>query len=160
MIVTAKQIRGRRLLWGTLALAALVMSCGTMAAERTVLDPPLPPKQSAKIQKKWGMEVVAIRLSAGGSMIDFRYRVVDPDKAAFLTDRNLAAYLVDQESGRALEIPTTAKVGPLRQTTPNDKPEEGRVYFMLFGNPGKSIQSGSKMTLAIGDVKIKNLVVQ
>ena len=160
MIVTAKQIRGRRLLWGTLALAILVASSGAMAAERTVLDPPLPPKQSAKIQKKWGMEVVAIRLSAGGSMIDFRYRVVDPDKAAFLTDRNLAAYLVDQESGRALEIPTTAKVGPLRQTTPNAKPEEGRVYFMLFGNPGRSIQSGSKMTLAIGDVKIKNLVVQ
>lgn len=133
---------------------------GATAAERTEIESPLPPKQSAKIQKKWGLEIVAVRLSAAGGMVDFRYRVVDPEKAAFLTDRNLKAYLLDQASGRALEVPTTAKIGPLRQTTPYEKPEEGRIYFMLFGNPGKLIQSGSKVTLAIGDVKIKNIPVQ
>jgi hypothetical protein len=163
-IVTAKnQHRGRRSWCRNFVLAVLVIllaPAAAMAAERTEIESSLPPKQSAKIQKKWGLEVIAIRLSAAGSMVDFRYRVVDPDKAAFMTDRNVKAYLVDQATGRVLEVPTTAKIGPLRQTTPYEKPEERRIYFMLFGNPGRAIQSGNKVTLAIGDVRIKNLVVQ
>ncbi|RMG84918.1 MAG: hypothetical protein D6708_16425, partial [Candidatus Dadabacteria bacterium] len=33
------------------------------------------------VREKWGIEVVGVMLSAGGYMLDFRYRVVDPEKA-------------------------------------------------------------------------------
>ena len=146
-------------------IAVALLVCGALAfpagaSTATKETDPLPPKRSAKVQKKWGIEIVAVRTSAAGRMIDFRYRVMDSDKAAFLTDRNLKAYLVDEESGLVLSVPNTAKLGPLRQTTPYTHPDPGRIYFMLFGNTGRVVHSGSKVTLAVGDVRIKNLVVQ
>jgi hypothetical protein len=48
-------------------------------------------------------------------------------------------------------------VGALRQKT--IKPEAGRIYFILFGNPNV-VKEGSKVTLVIGDVKVENLTVE
>lgn len=113
----------------------------------------------SEVAERWGVEILSLRLTAAGNMIDLRYRIVDPDKAVFLVDRTIKAYLLDQESGRAVGVPNTAKVGPLRQTTKYGKPPADRVFFMLFANPGRVIEPGSKMTLAVGDLRVENLVL-
>ena len=53
-----------------------------------------------------------------------------------------------------LEVPRPAKTGPLRPTNP---PEEGRIYFMLFSNPGV-VKAGDEVTVQIGDFEAEVVV--
>ena len=111
-----------------------------------------------RLEKRWGIEVASVRLSANGKMVDFRYKVTDPDKATELGDREAKPLLIDQASGSTLLVPKTPKIGPLRQTA--QKPEPGKVYFMLFANPGNVVKAGSKVAVAIGDFRAENLTVE
>lgn len=105
-----------------------------------------------------GIKVDGIRLSAAGYMLDFRYRVLDPVKAAPLLDRKIQPYLLDEASGARLAVPDSPKVGRLR-TTSRNKVIPGRNYYILFANPGRYLQAGSKVTLVAGDARISDLTV-
>jgi len=109
------------------------------------------------IEEKWGVKVLTLRQSAGGYMLDFRYRVTNAEKAAPLFDRTTKPYLVDQATGATCMVPESSKIGALRQTR---KPMADRNYFIIFANPGKYIKKGSRMTLIIGDFRIENLIVE
>jgi hypothetical protein len=111
----------------------------------------------ADMEKKWGVRPVAVLLSAGGYMLDFRYHVSDAEKAAPLFSRQIKPYIIDQSSGAKFFVPETAKVGALRQTR---KPYPDKNYFIIFGNPAKYVKKGSKVTVVIGDLKIENLTVE
>lgn len=110
----------------------------------------------AAIEKKWGIEIISIRQTAAGHMLDFRYRVVDPEKAAPLFVRQTKPYLIDQASGKVLAVPDMPKVGALRST---NTPQKGRTYWMFFGNPGV-VKAGGKVSVVIGDFRVENLTVE
>lgn len=116
--------------------------------------------QRTLLQETLGIETQGISLSAAGHLLDFRYRIIDPDKALAFVDRRFKPYLIDEASGAHLAVPAPPKVGPLRQTSKYGKPRQGRVYFVLFGNPGGLVKRGNKVTVVIGDVEIPGLVVQ
>jgi hypothetical protein len=97
-------------------------------------------------------------MSAGGYMIDFRYRVVDPEKAKPLLSRESKATLVDHATGTVLFVPTAPKVGSLRQTS--RQPLAGRTYFILFSNLSRTVKPGSGVDVVIGDFRAENLVVE
>lgn len=108
------------------------------------------------LAERWGVEVTSVRLSASDHMIDFRYRVLDADKAAPLFTRQTKPNLIHLASGKVLAVPQPAKVGALRSTRP---PQAGKIYWMFFGNPGM-VKAGDKVTVVIGDFRAENLVVQ
>jgi len=137
------------------AILSLANSWATtnVAAGKNVIQ------QKLAIEEQWGVTIESLRTSANGHLLDFRYRIKDPDKAMPLVDRRNKAYLVDQASGKVLEVPNTAKVGPLRATVRYGKPKQDRVYFVLFGNPGL-IKAGDQVTVVIGDFRAENIVVQ
>jgi hypothetical protein len=108
-------------------------------------------------EQQWGIKIKSVRITAAGHMIDFRYRVIDPDKAAMLLRKQSKAYLVDQKTGTQLSVPRT-RIGPLRQTTV--KPIPNRDYAMLFKNPMGLVKPGDKVTVVIGDFKAENLIVE
>jgi hypothetical protein len=110
------------------------------------------------IEEKWGIRVEGIRHSAAGYILDFRYRILDPEKASRLITRKNKPYLIDEATGIVCEVPNPPKVGPLRQTSV--QPKSDVVYFILFANPGKRIQTGDKVTVVIGDLRVEGLVVQ
>ena len=56
-----------------------------------------------------------------------------------------------------LAVPETAKLGPLRNS---NIPQEGRIYWMFFGNAGKLVEAGDKVTVVIGDFRVEDLVVE
>ena len=114
------------------------------------------PADRAAVEKKWGIQIVSIRQTAAGHMLDFRYKVVDAAKAAPLFVRQEAPYLIDQASGKSLTVPNMAKIGPLRSS---NQPLQGRTYWMFFGNPGL-VKAGAKVSVVIGDFKVENLTVQ
>lgn len=122
-----------------------------------------PKKQAAEVadaesmEETWGIQIIGIRLSAAGFMLDFRYRVIDAEKAAPLFDRATKPYLIDQETGAKFAVPNPPKTGPLRTSDP---PQQGRTYWMFFGNPGRYVKAGNKVTVVIGDFRAENLVVE
>lgn len=108
-----------------------------------------------KLEDQWGIELTALRMTAADRMIDFRYRVLDAEKAAPLFKRQTKPYLIHQASGKVLAVPNTAKVGSLRNT---NMPKEGRIYWMFFGNQGL-VKAGDKVSVVIGDFRAENLVI-
>lgn len=106
---------------------------------------------------KWGIRVIGVRSTAAGHMLEFRYRVLDAEKAAALFERKTGAYLTHGKSGKVLAVPNTAKLGPLRNT---NTPREGRNYWMFFGNTGRLVKVGDKVTVAIGDFRYEDLIVE
>jgi len=105
-----------------------------------------------------GIHVLSLRLSAADYMLDLRFRVTDPVRAAPFFSRNSEVELIDQASGARLLVPNTPKLGKLRQVAHKDKPN--RNYFMLFANPGRYLKAGSEVTLVVGDTHISHLMVE
>lgn len=138
-----------------LAAAATLCAISTADASETV-DKPI---QRSEIEDKLGVKIDGLRLTAAGYMLDFRYRLLDPAKAAPLLDRKIRPYLLDEATGAQLGVPDAPKVGQLRPTSRN-KVIAGRNYYMLFANPGRFMKSGSKVALVLGDLKIEHLTVQ
>jgi hypothetical protein len=141
-----------------LAGSAWLFASGCATANKQAPDGSARAANAPTPQKLLGIEVLAIRLSAGGTMLDFRYRVVDPEKALSIMNRSIKPYLIDEATGARFAIPSSPKIGPMRQTTP--RPEAGRVYWLLFGNPARSIKPGSLVTVVVGDFRLEHLVVR
>ncbi|MBW8307098.1 MAG: hypothetical protein K0M46_09780 [Thiobacillus sp.] len=160
-VATVDRYRGPASLTACLGAIALTLVLGGCAG--TTEKPP----DYAEVEKAatqagsadaLGIEIEGIRLSAAGYMLDFRYRVLDPVKAAPLLDRKIQLYLLDEASGARLAVPSAPKVGSLR-TSSRSKIIPGRNYYILFANPGRYLQAGSKVTLVAGDAEINHLIV-
>jgi len=104
--------------------------------------------------EKWGIRFESIRLTGADHFVDFRFRVIDPEKAGSLLSRKDKAYLLHEPTGKAFPVPVT-KVGPLRATAVGPKP--GRSYVILFSNVNKIIQQDDPVTVVIGEFKTAGL---
>jgi len=103
----------------------------------------------------FGIEFLDTRLSAAGSLVDLRYRVLDPDKAAPLLDRRIRPVLVHVQTGKRYYVPQPPIVGALRQTTRGSQaPQPGRTYFMLFANPDRALKGGDTLALFVGEQRV------
>jgi len=153
-----------------LVLAGPSIGCAT-TSEAEVAKPTVPtgspsveeasaeqaPIEEVSIEEQWGIEITSLRLTSNDHMLDYRYRVLDADKATDLFKRQIKPYLIHQETGQVMAVPETAKLGPLRNS---NIPQEGRIYWMFFGNAGNLIQPGDKVTVVIGDFRREDLVVE
>lgn len=140
-----------------LLLLAVGLAMGSVAV--AAIEPDMAKEmevQKQQLAEEWGIEILSMRLTAGSYMLDFRYKVLDREKARPIFKRQVKAVLVEQESGARFMVPNTPKVGPLRSS---NMPQEGKNYFMLFANPGQYIKSGSLVTVEVGDFKAENLKV-
>jgi hypothetical protein len=126
------------------------------AGARTV-EEPAGAEDRAQVEERWGVKILGIRQTANAFLLDFRFRVTDPEKAAPLTDRKAKPYLIDEASGVKLEVPNAPKVGSLRA---RGNPEPSRTYFILFGNSRGLVKKGNKVTVVIGDFEVENLIVE
>jgi hypothetical protein len=112
---------------------------------------------NAELKERWGVEITALRRTVHGHMLDLRYKVLDADKAKALFVRQTKPSLIHEASGKVLAVPNMAKVGPLRNS---NAPEEGRIYWMFFGNAGNLVKAGDKVIVAIGDFRAEGLTVE
>ena len=161
---TESSIRVRE--WGRKALALLLLGGAAVLSVSSIADANVTTKdgfiqqteeQKQELSDQWGIELVAMRSTAEGHMVDFRYKVTDVEKAVPLFKRQTKPYLIHQESGKALGVPNTAKLGSLRNS---NMPQIGRTYWMFFGNHNRIVRKGDLVTVAIGDFRAKDLTVQ
>lgn len=115
------------------------------------------PRANTYMKRNWGVEVVFVRQTSAGYMLEFRYKVLDPEKAKPLFERKIKPMLTHVDSGAKFIVPTPPKTGALRNS---NMPQADRTYWMFFANPGQYVKPGDAVTIEIGDFVAKNIVVQ
>jgi hypothetical protein len=139
--------------FGALGLAVILAAgCATTPDKAAVMTPP------PEAAEDPGIRVESLRLTAADYMLDLRFRVTDPERAAPFFSRRTELQLVDPVSGARLAVPNTPKLGRLRQVARKDMPD--RSYFVLFANPGRFLKAGSQVNLVAGDTPIARLTVE
>ena len=108
-------------------------------------------------QDVWGIDTLTVRAAESGELIRFNYRVLDVSKARQLNDKKAQPTLVDPKAGVQLVVPSLEKVGQLRQSS---TPEQGRIYWMAFSNPRRTVKPGDRVNVVIGNFHADNLVVE
>lgn len=142
---------------GLLALLTIVLPTSQVNASEAE-KPTSQATENKQADSPWGIEVLGIRSTAANYMLEFRYRVVDSEKAAYLMDRKLKPELLVEETGRKLHVPVSSKLGPIRQSP--KFPATGRNYFMFFANPGRAVEAGDRVSIRIGDFSADRLTVE
>jgi hypothetical protein len=153
---------------GSLVFLALVMpiarsdaSPQPVAAPKAVrvIEPmpaPRHPREKTYMKRKWGVEILFLRETAAGYMLEFRYKVLDPVKAAPLFVRKTKPVVTHVRTGKQLTVPVPAKTGALRNS---DTPLADHTYWMFFANPNKLVKPGDLVNLQVGDFAVEGLVV-
>lgn len=147
-VVNPKSVIG--LIASSLVLSFLLQSPAAANAERH-------PREKTYMKRTWGVELMFVRQTSAGYMLEFRYKVLDPEKAAPLFDRQTKPVLIHAKTGARLIVPTPAKTGALRNSNP---PLEDHHYWMFFANPGKLVEPGDRVTIEIGEFVAADVVVQ
>jgi hypothetical protein len=162
----------RHLLHRGLLLTLLLAACLLVCASGAQADAPQPksaqssaaPRGVPRSQRgemwyarRFGVDQMRVHYTASGASVEFRYRVVDPDKAAVLSDKHATPYMLDEQTGIRLLVPVMEQIGALRQTV---TPEQGREYWLLFANAGKVVKPGQRVDVSIGSFHVRGLTVE
>ena len=108
---------------------------------------------ASEFEQQYGIRVNLVAVSAAGGMIDMRFTVTDRDKAEHLLhDATSEPALYVESSGAVIRAPT----GMRHKVTILD----GGSYFILYANPGGSIQSGTPVSVVIDDVRLQPIDAQ
>lgn len=118
------------------------------------------PEVREAMRERWGVEVYGVRLAARGYMIDFRFRVLDVDKALPLFDSRIKPYLLTESTNVKLPVPVGEKVGAFRTTNRGKNITPNRDYYLMFGNPDAYAKPGQKVSVVIGDFRVEHLTLQ
>jgi len=150
------------------ALASTGESLGTAASSHAATVPLAVPRAPAiqtlgsgrgatRFMQVWGIDNLKLEPTASGGLIRFSYRVVDATKAAVLNDKKKDPYLLVEKTGTKLGLQTAERVGQLRQVA---TPEDGRTYWMIFGNSGHLVRPGDRVDIVIGTFRAYGLFVE
>jgi hypothetical protein len=132
-------------------VAAFLFARGWPAAHPAPISSAMP--INPQIEQQWGVRVTQIGVTADGGMVDFRYIVIDPDKAlAMQQDVNKLPVLVAEDSGTLVN--STSLMGFKHTLKP------GETYFLLYRNTGGAIKSGTPVTVKFGDLLLEHMVAK
>ena len=154
------------------SLALLIFSATAVGAEATggwqlpempdaseFAEVNLTAEQVETLREQWGVEILGIRLASGDYMMDFRFRVLDVDKALTLFDHQIKPHLIVDRTNIKLPVPMAAKVGAFRPTNRGKNIKPDKNYYMIFGNPDRHVKAGETVTIVVGDFRVDHLLV-
>lgn len=108
---------------------------------------------AAELEDRFGLRLALVGLTAGGGILDLRFRVVDPVKAAAVfEDHERFPALIAEADGTTLRVdPMSVHLGNLAENT---------LVYIHYPNARNAVEPGSNVTLVIGDVRVEHLPVQ
>lgn len=143
------------------ALVALVVAIllvrgwrpsGTSAAARTDAVAASMPI-SAEIEAKYGIRFTSVDITAGGGMIQLQYQVLDADKTLAIHDAAVAPVVIDSSGVKY------ADPGMVGHTHVGKTKMPGTTDFILLANSQGGVRPGSIVTVKVGDLELRNIVV-
>jgi hypothetical protein len=108
-------------------------------------------------RRNWGVEVLGVHAISSGWMLQFKYRILDSGKAALLNEKRSKAFVIDEATDIRLSVPAMENIGELRQAP---RPEEGRIYYIIFGNPNQLVKKGGRVDVVIGRFRADGVFVE
>jgi hypothetical protein len=128
---------------------AVIAGLGAVALARGDSSPTVP--RSADVEAAFGVRVTSVTVTGDGGLVDLRFIVLDPSKAAALmADQDLAPRLATDHDGEVVFLPAMTMHRPMTA---------GRTYFMLYRNTGGIIRSGHEIAILVGnDLRIRHVV--
>ena len=138
-------------LGGYLLVQQLVGGPGGAARPEAASEKAPPVVSAAGLEQRNGVRITHVALSGGGGLVDLRYQVVDPDKAAIL--HSTAPELVDEKTFAVVDRPFMGHnhTGAFHA---------GQTYFVLFENPGNLVQRGTRVTVVLGGLRVPHVAVE
>jgi hypothetical protein len=157
MVVANSNSRIQSLKWAILPILLLALVGGYVAGRGGFAAPTAPVADvmplSPAIEAQWGVRITQIGVTADGGLLDFRYLVIDPDKAlAMLQDDKNLPVLTAEDSG--LIVDSAALMAHKHDLA------AGRTYFLLYRNAKGAIKRGTPVTIMIGDLRLEHAVAK
>ena len=100
-----------------------------------------------------GLRVTLVAVTGQGGLIDFRYQVIDPDKAVITHDPKRPPTLVDEATGQTYNT-------PWMQHPHSGDFTPGVTYYLVLVNPQGGIKPGSVVSVVIGDFRLEHVRVK
>jgi hypothetical protein len=109
-------------------------------------------REATIVEKQYGVQIAHVGLTAGGGLVDVRFKVLDAAKAQALL-------------GNAANVPMLMAgdkppVMPPHHALRGARFGEGRVFYILYPNSRGAIQPGVEVTVAVGDARLGPVVAQ
>lgn len=152
----------RRTLGARAALAAgafllpLLLAVGLTAAAGSPARPSvasLPVVSADELRDRFGISVDLVGVTAAGGLVQLRFTVTDEVKAsaAFHDKASMPSLAVE---GRGIRI------DPPGGMAHHFRIVGGASYFVLYANPGGSVQAGTPVSVIVGGVRLAPIIAQ
>jgi hypothetical protein len=145
-----RQSRSRAALAARLLLG---VACACALAACAASGPASPtPIAEHTLEERYGIRITLIAVTAGGGMVDLRYKVIDRAKAEPALQDPTKVPVLLAEDGTRLPAPGLVE--------PNQELVEGRVYYMLYPNTRGVVRPGTRVTVIVGEVELEPWIAQ
>lgn len=125
----------------------LLAGCGTAPGSTSTVMP----ATAAQVEERYGVQLTLIGLTAANGLIDCRFRITDPAKAAFLLKADTMPQLIVEKSDTVIQVQEPIdQVGLIL----------GRVYSVVFPNLQNAIEPGDEVSVVIGDLRLEHILAQ
>ena len=138
-------------------IAILLVVAAALVVARLTLFAPAPPAggipTNPAFEQAYGVRLTQLAVSADGGLVDVRFLVLDPVKAAQLTaDATAIPRLIVEETGAVVQ--SAALMGAKHDL------RAGRTSFLLYRNTAGAIRRGTLVTIAFGDLRVEHVVAE
>ena len=116
-----------------------------------------PELKEIDMEKDWGIQPVHLRISAAGYMMEFRYKVLDVEKALILSDRKYFPSLLSMKSRAKFSVPYGSTVGYLKSNRKFLK--QDRNYITMFSNENRHMLPGDRVRIQVKDQMTAELTI-
>lgn len=128
-----------------------VIGGGYLTARQAVWLPGQPATEAA-VQEKYGIRITHIAVLADGGLIDFRFQVLDADKAAVLFELESRPLLYVEATGQ--------KVDSLYHPPHSHNFLPGQSQYFIYNNHQGAIRSGSPVAVVLGDLRLEHIIAK
>jgi hypothetical protein len=106
---------------------------------------------AAGLAQRNGIRIRQLAVTGAGGLVDLRYQVLDPDKAGSV--HAAPPELVDERTGVVVDqlLMGHSHKGVLHA---------GQTYYLLFENPDDLVRRGSRVTVALGGLRVPHIRVR
>ncbi|MFN8597520.1 MAG: hypothetical protein U0559_15230 [Anaerolineae bacterium] len=137
---------------GLFALVLLIGVAGWRLWASAPAALPGQPASEAAIADKWGIRVTHIAVLADGGLIDFRFQVIDPDKASPLFELASRPIMYVESTGQ--------KVDSLYHPPHGHNIVAGQSQYFIYNNQFGAIKSGAAVAVVLGDLRLEHVIAK
>lgn len=138
---------------GALLLAGALLWHPQGRAPATLAERMAPVPVSAEIEAAYGVRISQVALIADRGLVDLRYTVIDPDKAALMTDSIESLPKIVAGNGLVLD-----QRGAAHRHGQNL--QAGTTYFLLYTNTRNALAPGDHVIVRVGDLSLTEVPVR